>query len=354
MCDSQRPHASVANGMKWRTLGRLGRRRGAAAYDSPAIDAPSASAADIAPRQPLRWSDRDDPPVWFETQHPEQRIDALVEAWQPKLPDDDVRSLASHWLEDGYVIVDDCYPLDDIDAFAAEVDAAWFAPEPYPDLFVSDVDDGTTTHVHLAHRDLIAMPVEQRVAAMQRSNWRIGEFNKHNAAAERIFRNERMRMLCSMLLGTEALPHYSLTFSKGSRQGLHQDTCVFHVWPKNALVGVWIALEDVAPDSGPLVYCPGSHREPLFSEFDNYPQTQRRTSPAATSVRYDAYVTELGNDYPKEYFLAKRGQALLWHGMLIHGGAPDVAAGTTRKSFVVHYMPEGANVAHEIVGPFNW
>ena len=83
----------------------------------------------------------------------------------------------------------------------------------------------------------------------------------------------------SFLFDRPALPHFSLTFSKGSMQALHQDTCVFHTWPFNALIGVWIALEDITVESGPLVYYPGSHREPLFSEFDNYPQTQRRTAP---------------------------------------------------------------------------
>jgi ectoine hydroxylase-related dioxygenase (phytanoyl-CoA dioxygenase family) len=285
---------------------------------------------------------------------PELQLDALVDRWQPRLPDDDVRTMLTSWLEDGYVIVDGCYPEADVDAFAAEVDAAWFANVPYEDLFVSDVDDGGMTHVHVAHRELITWPIDVRIAAMERSNWRIGEFNKHNTAAERVFRNERMRLLCSMLLDRDAQPQYSLTFSKGSRQGLHQDTCVFHVWPKNALIGVWIALEDIAPDSGPLVYCPGSHREPLFAEFDNYPQTQRRTSAPDVSRRYDSYVTGLAEDYSQERFIAKRGQALLWHGMLIHGGAQDVTPGTTRKSFVIHYMPDGSNVAHDMTGPFNW
>jgi ectoine hydroxylase-related dioxygenase (phytanoyl-CoA dioxygenase family) len=35
------------------------------------------------------------------------------------------------------------------------------------------------------------------------------------------------------------------------------------------MIGVWIACEDIKEDSGPLVYCPRSHREPLFPEFDN-------------------------------------------------------------------------------------
>lgn len=30
------------------------------------------------------------------------------------------------------------------------------------------------------------------------------------------------------------------------------------------MCGVWVALEDVGPDQGPLVYYPGSHRWPIY------------------------------------------------------------------------------------------
>ncbi|MDB5379399.1 MAG: hypothetical protein JWR00_3845 [Rubritepida sp.] len=40
--------------------------------------------------------------------------------------------------------------------------------------------------------------------------------------------------------------------------------------------------------------------------------------------------------------------------MLVHGGAPVENVDTTRKSFVIHYMPDGANRGADIVGPFNW
>jgi len=160
--------------------------------------------------------------------------------------------------------------------------------------------------------------------------------------------------LCSALFDRPALPHFSLTFSKGSMQQLHQDTCVFHTWPINALIGVWTALEDISSESGPLVYYPGSHREPLFHEFDNYPQTQRRTALPEQSERYQAYVQRVAEKYERKEFLAKKGEVLFWHGMLVHGGSQFVAPDTSRKSFVIHYLPKGGNVAHSIKGPFNW
>jgi hypothetical protein len=39
-------------------------------------------------------------------------------------------------------------------------------------------------------------------------------------------------------------------------------------------------------------------------------------------------------------FLARKGQVLLWHGCLVHGGSPVADASKTRRSFVVHYARE--------------
>jgi ectoine hydroxylase-related dioxygenase (phytanoyl-CoA dioxygenase family) len=36
-------------------------------------------------------------------------------------------------------------------------------------------------------------------------------------------------------------------------------------------------------------------------------------------------------------FECKQGDVLIWHGSLLHGGAPRRAERLTRKSFVVHY-----------------
>jgi hypothetical protein len=36
-------------------------------------------------------------------------------------------------------------------------------------------------------------------------------------------------------------------------------------------------------------------------------------------------------------FLPKRGDLLIWHGALIHGGTPMLNPGLTRRSFICHY-----------------
>jgi ectoine hydroxylase-related dioxygenase (phytanoyl-CoA dioxygenase family) len=158
--------------------------------------------------------------------------------------------------------------------------------------------------------------------------------------------------ICSLILGCEARPSYSINFTFGSTQTLHQDTAVFCVWPMNYLVGAWLACEDIHPDSGPLVYYPGSHRENLFPDFDNYPQTNLKTTPRMDD--YNRYLDEVSRRYERKTFIARKGEWFLWHGMMIHGGAAINNKTLTRRSYVCHYIPPGMNKEAEIVGPFNW
>src|SRR5262249_44763304 len=145
---------------------------------------------------------------------------------------------------------------------------------------------------------------------------------------------------------------YTINFTHGSEQELHQDTAVFHVVPPNYLVGAWLACEDISSDSGPLVVFPGSHRSPMFPEFDDYPQTNLRTSPSPQ--RYAGFVHTVSEQYVPTEFLPKKGEVLLWHGMLIHGGSPVRDRSQSRRSYVCHYIPPGMDVSGSVQGPFNW
>jgi ectoine hydroxylase-related dioxygenase (phytanoyl-CoA dioxygenase family) len=161
-----------------------------------------------------------------------------------------------------------------------------------------------------------------------------------------------LNRLASLILGRPAAPRFTINFMYGSEQELHQDTAVFHVAPRNYLVGAWLACEDVSPDAGPLVFYPGSHREPLYPKFDNYPQTNLRTYPRPQE--YSEYVARRSEHYERRLYLARKGDVFLWHGMLIHGGSSVTDPKRTRRSYVCHYIPGEMEVSSQIEGPFNW
>jgi hypothetical protein len=66
--------------------------------------------------------------------------------------------------------------------------------------------------------------------------------------------------LLDFLFARSAGIYTSLLFEYGSQQPIHRDSPFFHTFPINYFFGVWFALEDIHPDSGPLIYVPGGYR----------------------------------------------------------------------------------------------
>jgi len=288
---------------------------------------------------------------WFDQPDAMARIPEIADRW--KL-DERAQGWLTSWVRDGYFVVDDLIPASVTAALADRIDDVWFRDAAIPGLWLCDILVNGELRVACPHDDLLTLPLDARIAAKAASNWRIPGYHQYDPAAAALFDLDALKTVCSALFDRPAIPRYSLTFSKGSQQALHQDLSAFHVWPRNFLIGAWIACEDITPECGPLVYCPGSHRTPMFPGFDNYPQTQRRTASAEQSTQYDAFIASQASLYPNKTFLAPKGSVLFWHAMLIHGGAPIIDPSSTRKSFVIHYMPDGVDQAAEVVGPFNW
>jgi len=268
--------------------------------------------------------------------------------------DDAEERLLRKWCEDGYVVTPRLVPTALIDEFVGEIDAIWERSDPIEGLAISDLvlDDGH--HVHVPHEKLVAIDAAARQRIKEVSNWRVGQYHLYSKAARRIFDLSAISRIASMIYARPSEMRYSLMFSKGTEQQLHQDTCVFHVFPRNYMMGIWIACEDIRLDSGPLEYYPGSHRRPLFHEFDNYPQTNRRTSDQAQSARYDEFVAALAMSYQRHVLLVRKGDVMFWHPMLIHAGSPRLDRLATRKSLVLHNIAEGCDKGGAVTGPVNW
>jgi hypothetical protein len=134
----------------------------------------------------------------------------------------------------------------------------------------------------------------------------------------------------------EAFPFQTLNFPRGSQQDTHSDTWHFNAIPTGFMCGVWIALEDIHPDSGPLKYFPGSHRRlPVFANSDV------RGGDAGYVPHVAAAVGETG--IAGETAPIRRGQAFIWASNLFHGGSPIADPARTRLSQVSHYYFKGCS-----------
>jgi phytanoyl-CoA hydroxylase len=294
------------------------------------------------------WRRRPNLRPWFDAPDAEARI-----AQHATTPEE--TGLFTQWIRDGWFVVRDVVDPGDVDTMVETLDGLWTASSAIPGLELLDLRETPDAAPRaLPHAALLALPATDRTRMRAASDWRIHGFHYLNDAARRIFQSARLRTLVSHLLGRTARPFAAINFMAGSQQHLHQDMAVFHIFPHDYLVGAWIACEDIRPESGPLVLYAGSHRAGMFPGFPDYPQTNLRTADAATSAAYERWVEELASRHPRHEFLAKKGEVLVWHGMLVHGGAPVRARGTSRKSFVLHYTVRGADRGREVRGPFNW
>jgi hypothetical protein len=162
---------------------------------------------------------------------------------------------------------------------------------------------------------------------------------KTSADVRAIAANEYMQRLLSAVFGRRAWPFQTLIFPVGSQQHYHSDSVHFSSIPERFMCGVWLALEDVHEDAGPLVYYPGSHKWPiLYNDLLGVRITGnegRRTQSVYEPV-WEALVAKHGLKPMR--FLPKKGEALIWLANLLHGGARQRDPGRTRWSQVTHYF----------------
>ncbi|HEV7668974.1 MAG TPA: phytanoyl-CoA dioxygenase family protein [Thermoanaerobaculia bacterium] len=141
-----------------------------------------------------------------------------------------------------------------------------------------------------------------------------------------------------LLYGRSPVPFQTLNFLYGSQQANHSDAILFNTLPPRFMCGVWVALEDVTEENGPLFYLPGSHRLPqLYPEdFD----LGRETPDQFINGRYWGYLESLmaASGVERQVFLAKKGDAVIWASNVVHGGMPRLDPERTRWSQVTHYF----------------
>jgi ectoine hydroxylase-related dioxygenase (phytanoyl-CoA dioxygenase family) len=127
----------------------------------------------------------------------------------------------------------------------------------------------------------------------------------------------------------------SLHFERGSEQQLHFDTYYMPPPHGGRLIVTSICLEDVHPEAGPIVYVRGSQTMPPFIGARGDRTIVGRDELAEATAYAYANLDVEGNMQP---FLGKRGDVLIWHEQLFHGGSPIVDHELTRRSLVTHYF----------------
>jgi Phytanoyl-CoA dioxygenase (PhyH) len=168
----------------------------------------------------------------------------------------------------------------------------------------------------------------------------------------RILRHPSLLRCVELLMERTPAPFQTITSHKGSQQREHSDSIHMTTYPIGYLSACWVAFEDIHPDSGPLVYYPGSHRLPyIFSRDVGIHEEDYRTSgSAAYHAKYEPRIQEIlaQNQIQPSYFHARKGDVLFWHANLLHGGSPRRNLQYSRRAIVNHYFVEGAICYHDL------
>lgn len=223
----------------------------------------------------------------------------------------DERRIAMDLHELGYAIMD--FPDDQLDARIERI-KDYLAP-----MFDADMSD----------------PEVHKTSATTR---RVQDAWVYNEDVRAVATNSVVLELLGKLYGRRAFPFQTLNFPVGTQQALHSDSIHFSCVPERFMCGVWLAMEDVRAEAGPLTYLRGSHKWPILSNAMIGRRgfgSDRESAQAPFQNAWDALVEHSGAT--PETFLPKKGQALIWTANLLHGGSLQKDPTLTRWSQVTHY-----------------
>ena len=232
-----------------------------------------------------------------------------------------------HWVEHGFVILPAAVPADVCEAIKSDLSRAF--------------ERGDERLRVLAPGQQVGQPLRP---GTPEARMRVNDiYVYYDSGRHALFAEPILRFLRLIFSGDPILLQ-SLTFDKGSQQGIHQDTAYVVIDPPLALAASWIALEDVKPGSGELVYYPGSHRLDDFLFSGKYKCWHPERDGAEQHEQYahelprrcEAAGLVLGR------LLINKGDVLIWSGNLAHGGGEVKDDRLSRRSLVGHYCPDWA------------
>lgn len=219
------------------------------------------------------------------------------------------------WRRNGYVIFRNVIPDDLIDRYLALRERAALGRQEWPDIFAYE-----------------SFP-------------EIRELSLFPPLMERIQR----------MLGYRLALYFQLSKFVSTERGWHMDDYMAHPTVAASGAAIWMALGDIHPDSGPFEFIPGSHRWPTLrmekairyltkeayenreGKYEYWAHlAERYVNPAC-----DAYLRK--RKAVSEYFIARKGDVLVWHSGLMHRGSHPRNANLARPALIPHYADPARN-----------
>jgi hypothetical protein len=250
-------------------------------------------------------------------------LDRLAAKHRAEEISDELSLAIFRFVRDGYVVLRDAVPLDIVDAVNEEIERAWASPPEGLRIETFEPD---------GQMRVIPPNVEYRAGRTKMLDlYAYAPVVRQAIAAPKVTRFLRA------IFEDRPKAFQGLAFWNGSQQAIHKDTAYVKVDSNPMhLAATWLALEDIAPGTGELIYYIGSHRAPdfLFGGYSKWMETH--------TGEHEQFLKSLHSDAEKlgqvkGSFLARKGDVLVWHADLAHGGSEITNSDRTRRSFVTHF-----------------
>jgi ectoine hydroxylase-related dioxygenase (phytanoyl-CoA dioxygenase family) len=168
------------------------------------------------------------------------------------------------------------------------------------------------------------------------------DFHNASEAAAEIMMLPGVLRFVEMCFGEKTAAMQTLLFENGTQQASHQDFAFVHSLRPACLMGAWVALEDARLDAGPLFYWDRSHHAVPKYAFGDGTVLAEGDGPHVRA--FENYLENACRErgLQRLIFTPRKGDLLIWHSALVHGGMPRNDLALTRRSMVSHYTTQEA------------
>ena len=231
------------------------------------------------------------------------------------------------WEAQGYLLLKNFYSEKSIDEINTLIDHLWKNRKKLDAQYVIDifVETDQERRVYFADAPLNA----------RNQPYKLNDLFLSRDEIRQLVVGERLAPILQELLNGFPMVCNSLNFEFGSQQDYHFDTFYMPSPTPNKMVASWIALEDATSQNGPLSYFPGSHKIPPYQFSSGSTIVVNDEMPSFKDYIYKEIEQR---ELKAETLLANKGDVLIWHSQLFHGGSPIADKSKTRKSLVTHYF----------------
>lgn len=231
------------------------------------------------------------------------------------------------WMENGYLIIEDAVPHEVIDQVIRDIEVAW---------------EGHNPAIHVEHWQDHVMYISPVRPELKGKLAKLLDFHAFSEAARQAMFAPKLARFLQLIFERPVLAFQSLYFERGTQQPIHQDTAYVVVNSPMELAASWIALEDIQTNAGELEYYAGSHKMEQFlfeGRQKNIPRGMSAGDPEHLRFLAQLHETAARMGLKRLKFRPRKGDALVWHADLAHGGSQEMDTGSSRKSLVSHYCP---------------